>query len=157
MSVQADITAFAKKTGLTGALIVRKLGLQAFVGILRRSPVDEGRFRASHRISANAADLSVEPPLATPTGLPRKSSSDLGAPPVGAEIARSLRPLATLRWGDSVHITNALPYAQRLEDGWSQQTPGPKGIYGATFAELKQSLGVTVAAAKSEADRGGAS
>lgn len=155
MSFAADITGFAKQTGLTGTLIMRKLGLQAFVGILVRSPVRSGRFRASNRISANGPNLSVELRQVGKSDIDEKKAQ--GAPMSSSEQARALRPLSTLKWGDSIHLTNALPYAQRLEDGWSQQTPGPRGIYGATFAELKGSLSASIESAKAEAERGGAS
>ncbi len=154
MTFAQDITAFAKRTGLTGTLVMRKLGLQAFTGVLTRSPVDTGRFRASNRISANGPDLSVEPPVVGDSEIAAKQPQ--GAPMSASETARALRPLAQLRWGDSIHITNALPYAQPLEDGWSTQAPGPKGIYGATFAELRGSLAASIAASKAEAERGGA-
>lgn len=155
MSIQTDITAFSKKTGLTGTTILRRLALGTFIGVLKRSPVRHGRFRGSNRISVNAPDLSVEPPIVGSSNI--EGQPKRGDPPTAQEFARATRSLAQVRFGDTIHITNALPYAKRLEEGWSSQTPGPRGIYGATFDETTGSFRVTVEAAKAEAARGGAS
>ena len=114
-----DIQRFADKTGLSAELVLRKLALQAYEGVLKRSPVDTGRFRASNRLSINRADLTVEPADAISTTFETTAMSTAD----GAKI------------GDVVIISNNLPYAEPLENGHSSQAP--QGVYSLTFQELK--------------------
>lgn len=130
-SFSANITAWALKTMLSADVVIQKLTLDAITGIQNRSPVDEGRFRASHRISVNKVDSSVEP-------------KDFSGPAPDL-TSESL----AVRFGDTVHITNSLAYAKPLEDGSSKQTNNaPDGIYGATFAELTANLDKAITAAR---------
>ena len=66
-----------------------------------QSPVDEGTFRASWRISETEIDESVNKEGDTTT---QNYSNKI-------EI------------GNNYYLTNSLPYAQRLAEGWSQQAP----------------------------------
>lgn len=142
-SFAADISAFCKETKLSGATVMRKLGLEAYRGILLRSPVDTGRFRASHRISLNRIDTTVEPERTL------GAKFTIGAEPGGSELAQALSTLGSCTWGDTIHITNNLPYAKKLEDGHSKQNNHQvDGIYGATFAELSANLQRAIEAAK---------
>jgi len=132
MSFASDIRQFSRKTGVNAEQVFRKLGFQAFNGVLIRSPVDEGRFRASNRISINSVDSSVEP---------EDFSSDIqeGAPATGAEVGKADAAIGSAKIGDRIYITNNLPYAQALEDGHSQRQ-APRGVYSLTFQELKSSF-----------------
>lgn len=135
MTFARDVRRWIDTTKLDGATVVRKLALDAYTGILLRSIVDTGRFRASHRIGINSVDPSVAPER---TGSQREKQF---SPPDPAELATGTATLATLRWGDTVYITNSLPYAQKLENGGSAQNGNAvDGIYGATFAELIANL-----------------
>lgn len=147
MSFSTDIEKFVRKTGISGSQVMRKLGFEALSGVIQRSPVDTGRFRASNRIAINHANLSVEGEGG--------SDSLASGPAEGAEIAKAVGALRSLKWGDSVHISNNLPYAQALEDGSSKQAPGPLAIYGLTFQELLETFHLTVASVLRSAGRGG--
>jgi hypothetical protein len=136
-SFSQDILSFIEKTGLRADQVIRKLGFDAYLGILFRSPVRTGRYRASHRISINEVDLTVEPEdvevdvISTntvPTGLAGNAAAALEK----AEI------------GDAIYITNNLPYAQALEDGHSSQAKGPTAVYGNTFEQLVTGFAKTV-------------
>ena len=48
--------------------------------------------------------------------------------------------------GHTYHIANNLPYAQRIEFGWSTQSP--TGVYGVTALELQKFVDEAVASAK---------
>jgi len=66
-----------------------------------QSPVDEGTFRASWRISEGEIDESVN------------SEGDTTTQNYSEKI----------EIGKDYYLTNSLPYAQRLAEGWSQQAP----------------------------------
>lgn len=130
-SFSANITAWVSKTMLSADVVIQKLALDALTGIQGRSPVDTGRFRASTRLSINTVDLTVEPPG---DGIP--------PPDLSGEAAK-------VRFGNTVHITNSLPYAKPLEDGSSAQNGNaPDGIFGATFSELVANLDKAIIAAR---------
>ncbi|KAA5656825.1 hypothetical protein J471_5157, partial [Acinetobacter baumannii 1032359] len=44
-----------------------------------------------------------------------------------------------IKLGNLVYIQNNQPYAERLENGWSDQAP--QGIYGLTFNFISQKYG----------------
>lgn len=68
--------------------------------IIKRSPVDTGKFKGS---------------WVTAIGAPIESSESSG---------NELLPVAnTLKIGDMIFFTNSLPYNFRLEYGWSNQAP----------------------------------
>lgn len=142
MSFSTDITDWAVKTRLSRDVVVRKLALDAFAGILKRSPVRTGRFRSSNRLSIGRADTSVAPDFGDPVD---KAKSYPGG--LEFEVARG--EVMQLKFGTTVHITNNLPYAVPLEDGSSKQTNSmPGGIYQATFDELVAKLSQTIRSAR---------
>lgn len=132
MAFSQDITDFILKTGLRADIVLRKLAFDAYLGLLLRSPVDQGRYRASHRIAINRVDPSVEEPDDAPYDEPSDLEIKANATIGGASI------------GDSIFITNNLPYAQPLEDGHSKQAEGPNAVYGNTFEELVRGFAKTV-------------
>ena len=75
--------------------------LETDAKLKEQSPVDEGRFRASWRISEGEIDESVN---AEGDTTPQNYSGTITA-------------------GKDYNLTNSLPYAQRLADGHSKQAP----------------------------------
>lgn len=69
--------------------------------IIRLSPVDTGRFKENWLTAIGQANTSIDLP------------SGFGLTPT----VKLLRP------GDTIFFTNSLPYAFRLEFGWSGQAP----------------------------------
>lgn len=148
----ADITEWCQLTKLTGAQVMRSLAFQAFNGIMVRSIVDTGRFRASNRISVNRVDTTVAPERPRTS----KSSKSVGDPPSGEELSYANGVIARIAWEDTVHLSNSLPYAKPLEDKGSKQNGHlPDGIYGATATELQFKLDQAVRFARSAARNGG--
>ena len=144
MTFSRDITDWVRRTKLSADRVVRKFGLDAIVGVLGRSPVKTGRFRASNRVGINRIDPSVEPVRDEIIG----SSPVPGTAGLEFEIAR--RTLAQAKFGDTLHITNNLSYGRDLENGSSRQTNNqPDGIYGATFSELVANADASIRSARS--------
>lgn len=80
-----------------------------FGGLVRASPVDTGRFRSGWAASA----------LTPSDFLPPDGQDSYPAPDMSkaANALKALRPFSTT-W-----ISNNLPYATRLNEGWSKQAP----------------------------------
>lgn len=87
-------------------------------GVIMQSPVDTGAFRANHRVSIDADDLSHD-----------KASADKN----GNETLREGLAIigANSKPYSEVIIQNNLPYAEVIENGRSDQAP--HGVYGVTF------------------------
>lgn len=95
----------AARAGLGLETVARKATLQLFQAVVLRSPVDTGRFRANWNVSYGA-------PLETTTSSTDKGRADI-------ETAKAL----TLPIGGVQYLSNGLPYANRLEFGYSKQAP----------------------------------
>lgn len=134
------IHAFSGIAGKRIDFIMRKIAFDALAGVLRRSPVDSGRFRGSWRLSIDTVDQSVEPKPKSGT----KGTRPRGTSPGGPEITAALAKLKTVTRHKTIHISNSLPYSVRLEKGHSKQSPN--GIVGPTFLEVR--LGIIKAVAE---------
>lgn len=98
----------------------KRIGMAALDRIVMRSPVDTGRFRGNWNVSIGRRDLTVTPNL-------DKSGRETMAK--GQAIIEGLQDIQV------VYLTNNLPYAGRLEDGWSMQAP--TGMVAVTVAEIE--------------------
>jgi hypothetical protein len=84
--------------------------------IIKRSPVDTGRFRNNWQFSIDAPATGKDPGGANQVEL--------------VNVSNKMVP------GNTFYMTNNLPYAERLEYGWSKQAP--KGMVRVTLGEYKQ-------------------
>lgn len=91
--------------------------------IVSRSPVDTGRYRGSHILSVGKADYSVRD-FADKTGAQTLS--------LGVTALKGVRADAL----GNVYIQTNLPYAARLENGWSKQAAA--GVYAVSFNNAVQ-------------------
>jgi len=103
--------------------VTKKLSMQAMRGVVMKSPVDTGRFRGNWNVSINTRDDTVTEAL---------DKGGQGAIAKGTGIISALPPYTV------VYISNNLPYARRLETGWSKQAPA--GMVALTLAELEAQL-----------------
>lgn len=136
------IEKFTQIVDVRANFVIRKLAFDGFDGLLRRTPVDTGRARASWRLGINRVNTSVSPE--------RTRASKRGGKSVGtsAEIGEQVKAF-NAKFGDTVHITNNLPYIEDLEKGSSAQAPA--GMLEITFFELTLKLNRTLALARLEA------
>lgn len=110
MGFAADLARLCEAAGDKAELVVRKAALDLGGQLLDRSPVDTGRFKNNWATSVNG--------MSTATGAGADAS---------AAAARTMLQAQVAEWkpGQTIWITNSLPYAYRLEyDGWSKQAPG---------------------------------
>ena len=108
------------KVGDRAEQTVRVFALQIGTELIRRSPVDTGRFRGNWQIGFYNIEYSTD------------SANDQSG---GIAMDRLLARLASWKAGQTINITNSLPYAQRLEYGWSQQAP--QGMVRLTVMNFK--------------------
>lgn len=104
-------------------LFHKKLTLEALARVVRRTPVDTGRARGNWQATI---------------GSPATGQVDAVDRGGGETVAAGARAIAKLPPYSVSFLTNNVPYAQRLEEGWSQQAP--KGMVALTFAELESVL-----------------
>ena len=102
---------------------VALIGLQAFRGIVQKSPVDTGRFRGNWNTSIGGADFTT-----TETVDPSGSASI-------ASATATLGNYDATEGFPAINISNGLPYAVRLEDGYSGQAPN--GMVALTITEIE--------------------
>jgi hypothetical protein len=122
----ADLDKFAKKVELDIQTTVKKVGIDLFTMIVKRTPVDTGRCRASWQI--NAGDINNEV-------APKREGKD--PIPMGVMTPSSEVKAATLKYPklESIYITNSLDYAQELEHGSSKQSPS--GMVAVSIASMQ--------------------
>lgn len=87
---------------------VRKITLDVFSNVIRMSPVDTGRFKGNW-----------QPAVGTMPGGVIEATDPSG----NVVIAKVQGVTSDVEAGDVIYMVNNLPYAQRLEDGWSNQAP----------------------------------
>jgi len=115
-----QVRAWERKTERKMDLAVRKIALEMFRRIILKSPVDTGRFRGNWQIAIGSVpDGTLE--LDDKTGT--------------ATIAKGAAIALGMNAGDTIYFANNLPYARRLEEGYSQQAPA--GMVALTVQEFQ--------------------
>lgn len=100
----------AAKVQLDIETVARKATLQVFAAVVKKSPVDTGRFRANWNVSYGTPDTAV-------TSSTQTARAD-------AEVQK----VQSLPVGGVVYLSNSLPYAQVLEYG-GYPNPPKKGSH----------------------------
>ena len=108
MSFTLDVKAFCEKAKKNPETVMRSVSLKLFSAIIKASPVDTGRFRGNWQT----------------TGVTPATGLVAGVDPTGNKAVNSAATFITNAPGwDTFTLTNNLPYAERLEYGWSKQAP----------------------------------
>lgn len=87
--------------------------------VVVRSPVMDGEFRASHKVTLASTQITYE------------KGFDLSG---GKTLAEGLKVASTAKIGGLVYIQTLSPYGTRLENGWSQQAPN--GVYALSYQSV---------------------
>lgn len=97
--------------------LVRKVALAVDRVVVTQTPVDTGRARANWQAAIGAA----------PTGevgqYPAGTGGATGAAAAAQAMAQAQGVVAGYKGGETIHLTNNLPYIQRLNEGHSDQAP----------------------------------
>ena len=115
-----QMKAWERKTERKMDLAVRKIALKIFAQIVLKSPVDSGRFRGNWQLAIGSV----------PEG-----TLELDDKTGTATIAKGAATVMGINAGDTIYFANNLPYARRLEEGYSQQAPN--GMVALTIQEFQ--------------------
>lgn len=129
-SFKRDFAALLKKAGDKAEMVVRKTALELQSSMIEMSPVDTGRFKGNWQCGVGSVNTATDAPEDTS-----------GA----AAIGRTQTVLEGWKAGQTIALTNSLPYARRLEHGWSKQAPAgfvrlTVQNYGAALAKAVASI-----------------
>jgi len=122
------------------ALVLRKTALDIYRGVSEMSPVKSGLFRGNWLLSNNTPDSRIITGSGSVTpghGAADATATARAMAALGSTSLTNRRSLSGVE-GRSIYITNNLPYAQRLEGGWSKQAAD--GIVKPTLARFTQAL-----------------
>lgn len=108
MSFALDVSKFVEKAKKNPEKVMRQVSIKLFSAIIKASPVDTGRFRMNWMASGG-----------TPASGTTDATDKSGNSATGNATSFVLK---AADWREFT-LTNNLPYAQRLEYGWSQQAP----------------------------------
>lgn len=151
-SFAANITKFVQKTQLRADLVLRKIALDAYRGLVDRSPVGNpdlwqnpppkgsgytgGKFKGNWRVGVNHPDLAVND---------EKLSAGQGNYSTSA-----LETLGSVKFGSTVYISNNDDKAEVIEHGMpgvvypdkrkAHSSQAPTGVLHNTFEDLKNKL-----------------
>lgn len=131
----ANIQRFVEKTKIKADLLLRKLALDAYRGVVMVSPVDTGRFRLNWQVGINRTPMTRYEPQEGYKPPP------LGAPPTAFESGNAKGTEVEVfkaKFGDTIIIANNVVYAYPLETGTSKQAPN--GVLKVVFAQISRSL-----------------
>lgn len=103
-----DIKNFVEKAKKNSETVARQVSFKLFSAVILGSPVDTGRFRNNWFASG---------------AIPSPETTNYNAPTGGATIDRVRKELFSNPEWNEFTLTNNLPYAERLEYGWSNQAP----------------------------------
>lgn len=134
MSFTLDLQAFTKKAGANADLVVKRVVAGMAESVIEMSPVGDGvywkrpppkgyvggRFRGNWDYGFNAAP---------------KQQFDVVDKTGAMSMGRVLMGLSAAPTAGIHYIANNLPYAERLENGWSRQAP--VGMVGVTILKFQ--------------------
>jgi hypothetical protein len=109
---------------------IASTAMQLYTGIVKRTPVDTGRLKGNWQISINSVD-GGEKSRTDETPLGRYSQSN-----ASAEESKVNGFNASKHGYIAIH--NNLPYAERIENGYSGQAPS--GMARVTLSEFERAL-----------------
>jgi hypothetical protein len=99
--------------------LVHEIALETTRRIVLKSPVDTGRFRSNWFVSVNSPSAQITDQI--------RSNEQVVFDAEAVVMAHEKLPM--------VYIQNNLPYANRLENGWSKQAPA--GMVSFAMAEIE--------------------
>tara|TARA_R110002094_G_scaffold92843_1_gene94494 strand:- start:50 stop:490 length:441 start_codon:yes stop_codon:yes gene_type:complete len=122
MTFSSDLKKFTKKADKNLSKTIRASAAQVFGAVIKSTPVGNptiwknsnvkdyvgGRLRNNWNTSLNSIDESANRP---PDNSGSGSEGDL------------LIAMGRYKNGDTIYLSNSLPYAQAVEEGWSKQRP----------------------------------
>lgn len=126
-----DVKSFCEKAKKNPETVMRNVSIKLFSAIIKASPVDTGRFRMNWQTSGAVPSEGIIT-MVDPTG--------------AKATGRAAQYITSSEGWYTFTLTNNLPYAQRLEYGWSKQAP--VGMVRANVLRFQQLLNEEAAKVK---------
>lgn len=104
----------------------KEISIDALRLVIMSSPVDQGAYKANHRVTVDSEDYGFDPSAYDPSG---QTALSLGEDQI----------MSISEGPHVVRISNSIPYGEVLENGHSMQAP--QGVYGPAFATLVAKYG----------------
>ncbi len=123
MSFALDVSRFVEKAKKNPEKVMRQVSIKLFSAIIKASPVDTGRFRMNWMASGST---------------PADGTTDATDKSGNAATGKVMSFVQNAADWHTFTLTNNLPYAQRLEYGWSQQAP--QGMVRTNVSRFQQLL-----------------
>lgn len=98
---------------------LKKIVGETLQQVIVRSPVMDGEFRASHKVTLDSPQNTYE------------KGFDLSG---NETLNQGLKVASTAKIGGLVYVQTLSPYGTRLENGWSQQAPN--GVYALSYQSV---------------------
>ena len=118
------IRAFADTIPERGNTIKKALAKEFLTTVVPATPVKSGKARSNWMVGVGSRNVGTRESGITPSG--------------DVSLTQGARAIQTAKVGQAIHISNNLPYIQRLNSGWSQQAPS--GFIERAFAAAKSLL-----------------
>ena len=135
----ADLAEFANTLGIELDKAIRKVSLDVFTGIVKKTPVDKGALRANWAIGVNKEV----------TKRPLDKGVKLSAGAAESAAMKDVSHLSKVKAGDRVIISNNMPYARVVEYG-EIKGDGPKTVGGYSKQAPRGMVRVTLAEVEGE-------
>ena len=103
---------------------VRRVAFAAFQAINGVSPVDKGTFRENWNVSIDTIDRSAD--------MARTTADH------AETVSKATVVVSGAKTGDTVYISNSVPYANKLEGGYSPQAPA--GVVEPAVTRIKNAI-----------------
>lgn len=130
MSFTLDLSRAVEKTKGKTDLMVKKVMLELFSNVISKSPVLTGRFRANWQVGYGSPNVVVT------DDIDQRQVGDK----TGPTIDRMDKEIKTSSiGGQSIFLTNSLPYSIKLENGHSKQSPS--GMVRISLIEISAHYG----------------
>lgn len=123
-----NVRKWAERTGLDAKQVVRAATLEVFTRVIQKSPVDTGRFRGNWQVDHRGFDWDKQ-----------DKTGSVTIQTVAADVMKS-------EVGGVTSLINNLPYAERLEYGYSGQAP--EGMVRITAKEFEEAVNAAAAKVK---------
>jgi len=114
MGFAADLRAMCERAGDKAENVVRLAAIELERGMVVSTPVDTGRAKGAWACGVGTINT-------TESG--RRDTTPKGSADEGGALAAAEATLKTWKPGQVIWLTLSLPYARRLENGWSDQAP----------------------------------
>lgn len=128
----ASINAWIEKTKADADKIVRYALLTLDTRLVQRSPVGDAKFW-THPAPKGYSGGAFRGAWAISIGVPASGVTGIIDKDGAATLAAHAGIISQAKAGEVQYLTNGLPYAKRIEEGWSRQAP--YGLVALTVVE----------------------